>query len=77
MIPRVGNSGSDVLIETQMLLLESKEQAGIDNEESVSYVLLLPVLDGEFGSSLQGNSAKELQVCIESGEFLTRQFQNS
>ncbi|PIA27373.1 hypothetical protein AQUCO_07800007v1 [Aquilegia coerulea] len=77
MIPRVGNSGSDVLIETQMLLLESKEQAGIDNEESVSYVLLLPVLDGEFRSSLQGNSAKELQVCVESGEFLTRQFQNS
>ncbi|PIA58358.1 hypothetical protein AQUCO_00500346v1 [Aquilegia coerulea] len=68
MIPRVGNSGSDVPIETQMLLLESKEQAGIDNEESVSYVLLLPVLDGEFRSSLQGNSAKELQVCVESGD---------
>ncbi|KAF5207735.1 Galactinol--sucrose galactosyltransferase [Thalictrum thalictroides] len=68
MIPRIGNSGSDVPIETQMLLLESKERATIDNEELVSYVLFLPVLDGEFRSSLQGNSAKELQVCVESGD---------
>ncbi|XP_052183134.1 probable galactinol--sucrose galactosyltransferase 2 isoform X3 [Diospyros lotus] len=62
MIPRVGNKGSDIPVETQMLLLEAREPRG-----SVSYVLFLPVLDGQFRSSLQGNSANELEICVESG----------
>lgn len=64
MIPRVGISGSDIPIETQMLLLEVKEG---ENDKSPTYILFLPVLDGEFRSSLQGNSADELDLCIESG----------
>ncbi|XP_052183133.1 probable galactinol--sucrose galactosyltransferase 2 isoform X2 [Diospyros lotus] len=63
MIPRVGNKGSDIPVETQMLLLEAREPRG-----SVSYVLFLPVLDGQFRSSLQGNSANELEICVESGD---------
>ncbi|KAL5710107.1 galactinol--sucrose galactosyltransferase [Ranunculus cassubicifolius] len=63
MIPRVGKSGSDVPIETQMLMLESKHE-----EDSTSYVVFLPVLDGEFRTSLQGNSSNELEVCVESGD---------
>ncbi|GFS45666.1 seed imbibition 1 [Actinidia rufa] len=63
MIPRVGNSGSDIPVETQMMLLEARE-----SKESLSYVLFLPVLDGEFRSSLQGNSANELELCVESGD---------
>ena len=72
MIPRVGNSASDIPIETQMLLLEAKEDSSSnDSKGSPSYVIFMPTLDGEFRSSLQGNSADELEVCIESGENLS------
>lgn len=60
MIPRVGSAGSDVPIETQMLLVEAADTS--------SYVVFLPVLDAEFRSSLQGNSVNELLVCVESGD---------
>ncbi|KAJ9184225.1 hypothetical protein P3X46_003972 [Hevea brasiliensis] len=65
MIPRVGDSGSDIPIETQMLLMEVSK--GPDNG-SPSYIVFLPVLDGEFRSSLQGNSSDELELCVESGD---------
>lgn len=69
MIPRVGNSGKDIPVETQMLLLEAREEAKETNGNT-TYVLFLPILDGEFRSSLQGNSADELQVCVETGGIL-------
>lgn len=72
MIPRVGNSGSDIPVETQMLLLEARE--GMDSqssEENNSYIIFLPVLDGAFRSSLQGNSFNELELCVESGKEKT------
>ncbi|XP_062088023.1 probable galactinol--sucrose galactosyltransferase 2 isoform X2 [Humulus lupulus] len=65
MIPRVGNSGSDIPVETQMLLLEVSK--GQDSVET-SYVVFLPIIDGEFRSSLQGNSSNELEFCVESGD---------
>ncbi|GLT46719.1 hypothetical protein SLA2020_204580 [Shorea laevis] len=65
MIPRMGSSGSDIPVETQMLLLEASEGTSTD---SASYVIFLPVLDGEFRSSLQGSPSDELQICIESGD---------
>lgn len=65
-IPRVGNSASDIPMETQMLLMEAKEKCS--NEDS-NYVVFLPVLDRELRSSLQGNSANELQVCVETGNM--------
>ncbi|OAY81534.1 putative galactinol--sucrose galactosyltransferase 2 [Ananas comosus] len=73
MIPRFGNSASDIPQETQMLLLEIKEDKSVSNEvdgnseDPITYILLLPVLDGLFRSSLQGNSSDELEFCIESG----------
>lgn len=36
---------------------------------TVCYILLLPVLDGPFRASLQGNTVNELEFCIESGSF--------
>ncbi|PRQ28178.1 putative galactinol--sucrose galactosyltransferase [Rosa chinensis] len=66
MIPRVGSTGSDIPVETQLLLLEAKEEEG--KEDSTSYILFLPVLDGEFRSSLQGNTSNELEFCVESGD---------
>lgn len=60
-----------------MLLLEVREESAIDdgissdsateNSQNTFYILFLPVLDGEFRSSLQGTPANELQFCVESG----------
>ncbi|XP_017979161.1 PREDICTED: probable galactinol--sucrose galactosyltransferase 2 isoform X2 [Theobroma cacao] len=69
MIPRVGSSGSDIPVETQMLLLEAKEGPTSDDASDHStYIIFLPVLDGKFRSSLQGNTSDELEFCVESGD---------
>lgn len=64
-------------METQMLLLEAGEESAVLDEEPSAdpaaenkfYILLLPVLEGPFRSSLQGTSSNELQFCVESGKF--------
>ncbi|EEF51890.1 hydrolase, hydrolyzing O-glycosyl compounds, putative [Ricinus communis] len=77
MIPRVGKSGCEIPMETQMLLLEITEDSAVHDQISPDqtstssntfYILLLPVLDGQFRTSLQGTSANELQFCVESGD---------
>ncbi|XP_015578449.1 probable galactinol--sucrose galactosyltransferase 2 isoform X2 [Ricinus communis] len=65
MIPRVGDSGRDIPIETQILLMEVTKASP---DDSPSYIVFLPVLDGDFRSSLQGNSSDELEICVESGD---------
>lgn len=70
MIPRVGNSGSDIPVETQMLLLEASKGPDSDDPNETCYVLFLPFLDGKFRSSLQGNSSDELEFCVESGNVI-------
>ncbi|CAA2967287.1 probable galactinol--sucrose galactosyltransferase 2 [Olea europaea subsp. europaea] len=75
MIPRVGKSGSEIPIETQMLLLEVKEESAVYDVDSARqsldntfYILLLPVLEGQFRASLLGTPANELEFCVESGD---------
>ncbi|EXB94449.1 hypothetical protein L484_018950 [Morus notabilis] len=76
MIPRVGKSGSEVPMETQMLMLEAREESALEWEISSEpnsigntfYILLLPVLDGLFRASLEGTSENELRLCVESGD---------
>ncbi|KAK7353954.1 hypothetical protein VNO80_19410 [Phaseolus coccineus] len=78
MIPRLGRSASDVPMETQLLLLEAKEESAPEDElssdseetatDNTSYILFLPVLDGQFRSTLQGTQSNQLQFCIESGD---------
>lgn len=75
MIPRLGKSGSEVPVETQMLLLKVAEESALNDESSADsdterslYILILPVLDGVFRATLQGNSGNELQLCVESGD---------
>lgn len=76
MIPRVGNSGSEVQVETQMLLLEAKKEFGLLDEvtepttDGTFYILVLPVLEGAFRASLQGTATNELQFCVESGQLM-------
>ncbi|CAL5203251.1 unnamed protein product [Lathyrus oleraceus] len=78
MIPRVGRSASDVPMETQLLLVEAREETEIKpdfssdsqehEQENISYILFLPVLDGAFRATLQGTALNELQFCVESGD---------
>ncbi|XAR50262.1 Galactinol--sucrose galactosyltransferase [Bertholletia excelsa] len=75
MIPRVGKLGSEIPMETQLLLLEARAELAVGDDNSSSknpentfYILLLPVLDGPFRASLQGTPSNELQFCIESGD---------
>ncbi|XP_042497482.1 probable galactinol--sucrose galactosyltransferase 2 [Macadamia integrifolia] len=75
MIPRMGKAGGDIPVETQMLLLEAREDSALNDEdgeqpttENTFYILMLPVLDGQFRTSLQGTSTNELQFCVESGD---------
>ncbi|TYI81986.1 hypothetical protein E1A91_D05G191500v1 [Gossypium mustelinum] len=65
MIPRTGSSASDIPLETQMLLLKARQ--GPTSSQS-TYIIFLPVLDGNFRSSLQGNSSDELEFCVKSGD---------
>ncbi|MED6208514.1 flavodoxin-like fold protein [Stylosanthes scabra] len=58
MTQRMGTFGKDVPIETQFLLIE--------NDQS-SYTVLLPLLEGDFRASLQGNDENEIEICVESG----------
>ncbi|KAI3464163.1 hypothetical protein Pfo_020826 [Paulownia fortunei] len=78
MIPRVGKSASDIPMETQMLLIEAGEQSVLGEadddtpaepaSENKFYVLVLPVLDGAFRTTLHGTPSNELQFCYESGD---------
>ncbi|KAK6153257.1 hypothetical protein DH2020_012896 [Rehmannia glutinosa] len=76
MIPRVGKSAKDIPMETQMLLLEAGEESFLADDETIEetvtqnkfYVLILPVLDGAFRTTLQGTQSNELQFCYESGD---------
>ncbi|PIN27052.1 Galactinol--sucrose galactosyltransferase [Handroanthus impetiginosus] len=75
MIPRFGSLGSDIPIETQMLLLEVREESAVCDDsfsgqadDNTFYVLFLPLLEGQFRATLQGTPAHELEFCIESGD---------
>ncbi|GMH01215.1 hypothetical protein Nepgr_003054 [Nepenthes gracilis] len=74
MIPCIGKSGSEVPLETQFLLLEAREKSALQddvserNPDNTFYILLLPVLDGPFRTTLQGSPTNELRFCIESGD---------
>ncbi|XP_074294671.1 putative galactinol--sucrose galactosyltransferase 2 isoform X2 [Silene latifolia] len=74
MTPKIGTSGSDVRVETQLLLIEAKEEyvvlneAGEPSPDDIFYILVLPVLEGPFRASLQGTQTNELQFCVESGD---------
>eukprot|EP00252_Welwitschia_mirabilis_P009526 TRINITY_DN2216_c0_g1_i3.p1 TRINITY_DN2216_c0_g1~~TRINITY_DN2216_c0_g1_i3.p1 ORF type:complete len:636 (-),score=74.96 TRINITY_DN2216_c0_g1_i3:1049-2956(-) len=74
MTQRMGNCGKDVPLETQFLLVESKNGSTLSEdmdrgeEERTVYVVFLPLLEGQFRSVLQGNERNELEMCIESGD---------
>lgn len=70
----MGSSGKDIPLETQFLLLESKDgspltpEMELANGDQTGYTVFLPLLEGSFRSSLQGNENEELELCLESGD---------
>lgn len=55
----VGNSGSDLQMETQWLLL--------DVPEIKSYVIIIPIIEGKFRSALHPGANGHVRICAESG----------
>lgn len=60
-----GSNGSDLEHETQILILDKENEPGSSNYRP--YVLLLPLLEGPFRTSLQPGSEDYIDMCVESG----------
>lgn len=53
------------------MLIESKDDEAADQENSPTiYTVLLPLLEGPFRAVLQGNDKNEIEICLESGEYI-------
>ena len=82
MTQRMGSSGKDIPLETQFLIVEgndgshSGEDAVYGSDQSVIYTVFLPILEGAFRAVLQGNENDELEICLESGNYLKLQGKN-
>ncbi|XP_058072563.1 probable galactinol--sucrose galactosyltransferase 2 isoform X2 [Magnolia sinica] len=71
MTQRMGTCGNEVPLETQFMLIESKDGTeGVDDdgEASTIYTVFLPLLEGHFRAALQGNERNEIEICLESGD---------
>ena len=68
MTQRMGTCGKDIPLETQFMLIESKDHEGEGQNSPIIYTVLLPLLEGPFRSVLQGNEKSEIEICFESGE---------
>lgn len=70
MTQRMGMSGKEIPLETQFLLVESKDGGeSVDQDDSPTiYTVFLPLLEGQFRAVLQGNDKNELEICLESGD---------
>lgn len=63
----VGSRGSEVESETQMMILEKNDHIGRP------YVILLPLIEGSFGCSLQSGVDDDMEICVESGSTKVRE----
>ncbi|KAL2483121.1 putative galactinol--sucrose galactosyltransferase 2 [Forsythia ovata] len=69
MTQRMGTCGKDIPLETQFMLVESKETTESECEDAPTiYTVFLPLLEGQFRAVLQGNEKNELEICLESGD---------
>ncbi|GAY37422.1 hypothetical protein CUMW_028850 [Citrus unshiu] len=77
MAQKMGDHGSEIPLETQFLLVETKEGSHIEsndgNEDNqIVYTVFLPLIEGSFRACLQGNANDELELCLESGDSDTK-----
>ncbi|CAN6308801.1 unnamed protein product [Urochloa humidicola] len=82
MTQRMGTSGRDVPLETQFMLLESRPgtggaAAGEEDSGEAVYLVMLPLLEGQFRAALQGNERDELEITLESGDKAVRTAQGT
>ncbi|KAK4431765.1 putative galactinol--sucrose galactosyltransferase 6 [Sesamum alatum] len=74
MAQKMGDKGRDIPLETQFLLVETKEGSHLesdvdgDEENKIVYTVFLPLIEGPFKACLQGNEGDELELCLESGD---------
>ncbi|GAA0151564.1 hypothetical protein LIER_10262 [Lithospermum erythrorhizon] len=74
MAQSMGDKGSEIPMETQFLLVETREgshlESDIDGDEDnkLGYVVFLPLIEGPFRACLQGNARDEVELCLESGD---------
>ncbi|XP_010937013.1 probable galactinol--sucrose galactosyltransferase 2 [Elaeis guineensis] len=81
MTQRMGTAGRDVPLETQFMLVESKDgtaevelgaaasDSGEEGSAATIYTVFLPLLEGQFRAALQGNEHDQLEICLESGDL--------
>ncbi|KAH7276783.1 hypothetical protein KP509_39G021500 [Ceratopteris richardii] len=72
MTQRMGMFGRDLPAETQFLLVETIDDSmnpEVDAQDAKTvYTVFLPLIDGPFRASLQGNEDDEIELCLESGD---------
>lgn len=74
MTQRMGTCGKEVPLETQFMLVESKEEGGSGEDAATVYTVFLPLLEGQFRAALQGNEQNQVEICLESGMFTKPRF---
>ncbi|XP_030553421.1 probable galactinol--sucrose galactosyltransferase 6 isoform X2 [Rhodamnia argentea] len=77
MAQKMGDRGSEIPLETQFLLVETKDGSHLESDEGneenqIVYTVFLPLIEGPFRACLQGNERDELQLCLESGDVETK-----
>ncbi|OIT29325.1 PREDICTED: probable galactinol--sucrose galactosyltransferase 6 [Nicotiana attenuata] len=74
MAQKMGEKGSEIPLETQFLLVETKDGSHLgsdnnnNNDNNIVYAVFLPLIEGSFRAVLQGNPEDELELCLESGD---------
>lgn len=68
MTQRMGTNGRDIPLETQFMLVESKDERSQEGDFPTIYTVFLPLLEGQFRAVLQGNDRNEVEICLESGD---------
>ncbi|KAK4258300.1 hypothetical protein QN277_007760 [Acacia crassicarpa] len=77
MAQKMGDKGRDIPLETQFLLVETKDGSHLEaddgNEDNqIVYTIFLPLIEGSFRACLQGNADDQLELCLESGDSNTK-----
>jgi len=72
MTQRMGKCGKDIPLETQFMLVESRNGGeGVDQDDAQTiYTVFLPLLEGQFRAVLQGSDRNEMEICLDSGELI-------
>lgn len=68
MAQKMGDYGRDIPLETQFLLVETKDGGSHLDGNPIVYTVFLPLIEGPFRACLQGNVNDELELCLESGD---------